>query len=125
MKVYWGITPILKLSVVEFFSNTKRHHILIFVFHTKLNICLLNFVNSLNPDRANILGIIWIHTVGHSTGFPESYILKTIISKENSAEDNKDIKSGADPGFLERGAHMYKGVGVRFADFIKYPMKMN
>ena len=36
--------------------------------------------------------------------------------------------AGADPGFLERGVHMYKGVGVRFADFIsfflQYPMKM-
>ena len=35
---------------------------------------------------------------------------------------------GVDPGFLERGFIMYKGVGVRFADFIsffpKYPMKM-
>ena len=28
--------------------------------------------------------------------------------------------SGADPGFLVRGAHMYKGVGVRFADFISF-----
>ena len=25
---------------------------------------------------------------------------------------------GADPGFLERGFIMFKGVGVRFADFI-------
>ena len=33
----------------------------------------------------------------------------------------------ADPGFLERGIYMYKGVGVHFADFIiflSYPMKM-
>ena len=30
----------------------------------------------------------------------------------------------ADPGFLERGVHMYKSVGVRCADFLKYPMKM-
>ena len=27
---------------------------------------------------------------------------------------------GADPEFLERGVHMYKGVGVRFADFISF-----
>ena len=92
---------------------------MIFVSLTTLNIYLLNFVNSLNPDRAKISSIIWIHTVGHSTRFPERYIFKTIISKENSAEDNKDIKSGEDQGFLERGrGHMYKGVGVCFADFI-------
>ena len=71
-----------------------------------MNICLLNFDNSLNPDRAKILGIIWIHTVGHSTRVPESYNLKTIIFKENSAEDNNDIKSVADPGYLERGSYV-------------------
>ena len=27
--------------------------------------------------------------------------------------------SGTDPGFLE-GVHIYKGVGVRFADFISF-----
>ena len=33
--------------------------------------------------------------------------------------------SGADPGFLERGVHMYKCVGVRFALIVlKYTMKM-
>ena len=39
------------------------------------------------------------------------------------------LVAGADPGFLERGVHMYKNVEVRFADFIsfflKYPTKMN
>ena len=35
--------------------------------------------------------------------------------------------SGVDPGFLEKGVHMYKCVGFRYADFLiflKYPMKM-
>ena len=87
-----------------------------------MNICLLNFANSLNLDRAKISDIIWIHTVGHSTRIPETYTLKTIISKENSAEDNNDMKSEADPGFLERGegGHMYKELGVGFADFISF-----
>ena len=73
-------------------------------FADYIEYCLLNFVNSLNPDRAKIFVNIWIHIVGHSSRFPERYILKTIISIENSAEDNNDIKSGADPGFLEMGA---------------------
>ena len=117
---FWGNKPIIKLRVVEFFTNAKRHHIMIFVFPTTLNICLIKFVNRLSPDRAKISGIIWIHTVGHSTRFPERYFSKTIICKENSAEDNTNIKSGADPGFIEMGGHMYKGVGVRFADFISF-----
>ena len=28
--------------------------------------------------------------------------------------------SAEDPGFLERGFNMYKGVGVRFVDFISF-----
>ena len=28
-----------------------------------------------------------------------------------------------DPAFLERGFHMYKGVGVRFADFLSFLLK--
>ena len=28
--------------------------------------------------------------------------------------------TAADPGFLERGVHLYKGVMVRFADFISF-----
>ena len=28
--------------------------------------------------------------------------------------------AGADPEFLEKGVHMYKVVGVRFADFISF-----
>ena len=28
--------------------------------------------------------------------------------------------SGAGPGFLENGVHIYKGLGVRFADFISF-----
>ena len=39
-----------------------------------------------------------------------------------------NLQSGADPGFLERGIHMYKGVGDSLCRFyllfIKYPMKM-
>ena len=30
------------------------------------------------------------------------------------------LLSGAHPGFLEMGDHMYKCVGVRFADFISF-----
>ena len=29
-------------------------------------------------------------------------------------------RRGADPGFLEKEFRMYKGVGVRFADFISF-----
>ena len=31
--------------------------------------------------------------------------------------------TGVDPGFLERGFIMYKGVGVRFADFISFSLR--
>ena len=38
-------------------------------------------------------------------------------------------RRGADPGFLEKEFRMYKGVGVRFADFISFllniPLKRN
>ena len=61
---------------------------MIFVFPDYIEYLLAK----LNPDRGKISGIIWLHTVRHSTRFPERYILKTIISIENSAEDNKDIK---------------------------------
>ena len=42
--------------------------------------------------------------------------LKTILLK---------YKPGVDPGFLERGFRcVCMGGGIRFADFLKYPMKM-
>ena len=60
----WGNTPILKLNVVKFFLNAKKkppHFDL-----TTSNICLLNFVNSLNPDQATcqaLSGLILFDTL--------------------------------------------------------------
>ena len=33
------------------------------------------------------------------------------------------LSAGADPGFLEKGVHMYKGVGFRFADLSHFSYK--
>ena len=46
----------------------------------------------------------------------------------NSQFTNKQSKiSGADPGYLERGVHIYKGVGFTLLIvliFLQYPIKM-
>ena len=34
-------------------------------------------------------------------------------------------RSGADPGFFGKGVRLYKGMGVRFADFIIFFLNMS
>ena len=45
-------------------------------------------------------------------------IFRYVLRTNNPFQTNGlTCNTGADPGFLEKGIRMFKGMGVRFADF--------